>query len=275
MKRTLMIVGAHADDVELNAGGTALKFRDRGYEIVYVQSTNNMSGAWSRRHSDGSVTVDHPPSTVIQPQRKLEACNGAAALGTTPIHLDHPQRHYRDEAGRPIELRYGSPVPPGVAEDVPTILTAHESADCVREVAELIRRSDPEYVLTHGMDQNDMEHVGTALLVTKAFWEAVKGGYGGGMAHWRQGFDWLGAANARWDTFIDIGDHLDRRQELAALHECQLPNVLRPTSPDRLRALAWGSACGCRAAEVYVLVREPTTMGQYPDFSLEMAVHKR
>ena len=43
-KRSIMCVGAHADDIEFSVGGACLKYLDRGYEIDYVMSTNNMSG---------------------------------------------------------------------------------------------------------------------------------------------------------------------------------------------------------------------------------------
>ena len=39
-----MAIGAHADDIEFNAGGTICKYQDRSYELVYVLSTNNMAG---------------------------------------------------------------------------------------------------------------------------------------------------------------------------------------------------------------------------------------
>ena len=52
--RILMVIGAHADDIELNVGGTLVKYHEMGYEIVYVMSTNNMSGGWSKLRPDGT-----------------------------------------------------------------------------------------------------------------------------------------------------------------------------------------------------------------------------
>jgi LmbE family N-acetylglucosaminyl deacetylase len=47
-KKSLMVIGAHCDDIELNFGGTMLKYHEKlKYDIIYVQSTNNMSGGWS------------------------------------------------------------------------------------------------------------------------------------------------------------------------------------------------------------------------------------
>ena len=44
--KSLMVIGAHCDDIEFNFGATMLKYHEKfGYDIVYVQSTNNMSGS--------------------------------------------------------------------------------------------------------------------------------------------------------------------------------------------------------------------------------------
>jgi LmbE family N-acetylglucosaminyl deacetylase len=76
-KRVIMAVGAHADDIELNIGGTVLKYLERGYELVYVMSTNNMSGRWNHIRPDGVRDGRLPPYFEIQPQRKKEAAAAA------------------------------------------------------------------------------------------------------------------------------------------------------------------------------------------------------
>ena len=42
-RKVLMAIGAHADDIEFNAGGTLFKYLEKGYEVVYILSTNNIS----------------------------------------------------------------------------------------------------------------------------------------------------------------------------------------------------------------------------------------
>ena len=275
MKRALMAVGAHADDVELNVGGSLLKYRDRDYQVVYVQSTNNMAGVWSRKQPDGTVTRERHEPKSIMPQRKKEAAAGAAMLDVQPIHLDHPQRHFWLPDGTQAELRYGGPAPDVVPADTPTILTAHEHEGPRRQVVDLILEHEPEYIVVHGLDQTDLEHVGTCLLVTRAYWEAVEQGYGGGLLHWRQGFDWLGARNCQWDTFVDTSDYFDGKLDLCAAHACQLPDPYRPDFPVRRRDSAWGAANGRRFAEVFVVVNEPKPRKQHPDFSLEIVANRR
>jgi len=256
MPRNIMVIGAHADDNEINTGGTLSKYLNHGYELVYVQSTNNMSGSISTAKPDGTKdTRKEVPYHEIQPVRKRECDVAAKELGTTPIHLDHPQRHYRDDQGKHVELRYGNPRPNAVGEDVPSILTAHEDADSRKRLKELILEKQPEVIFTHGIAQIDMEHVGTALLVTRAAWEAVEEGYNGSLLHWREGHAFLGDTNTQWDTFVDYSGHVDRKMELIGYHDCQMPNWRHPGFGHRKRAYEFGSICGCEAAELYVWVR--------------------
>ena len=240
--RIVMAVGAHADDIELNAGGTLSKYRDRGYGVVYVMATNNMSGAWSRLKPDGSVDVAKPPYCEIMPQRKLEAKAAANAFGTEPIHLDHPQRHYTRADGTSAEVRYGCDRPNCVPPDAPTILTAHEHEPSVQRAADLILEHKPEAVLTHGLVTGDMEHIGTCLLATKAYWKAAEAGHDGMLLHWRDlSAAPVGDAYARWDTFVDVTGYWQKNS----------PPL--PCTPVRYRTCAgWTFHHGARPADAAV-----------------------
>lgn len=274
MNRTLMAVGAHADDIELNVGGTLLKYRERGYQVVYVMSTNNMSGCWTRKKADGTYEVTTPPYYELMPQRKLEAAASAQALGTAPIRLDHPQRHFRRADGTLCELRYGSDRPDRVVPpDVPSILTAHEDKPAVQRLADLILEHKPEAILTHGPAQSDMEHIGTALLVIRSYQQAVAAGHDGMLLMWRDGTTFWGEFNCRWDTFVDISAYWEKKVKIIALHACQIANPCRPDFPPRQRALAWGTACGCQYAEVFTIAARAKPAVQYTDFTQEIAAH--
>jgi LmbE family N-acetylglucosaminyl deacetylase len=275
MNKKIMAVAAHADDIELNVGGVLSKYLDNGYEVVYVMSTNNFAGCWSKARKDGIVNIERAVPEVIMPQRKLEADTAAKALGTEAIHLDHPQRHYNLPGGAVQELRHGCPDAPGVAPGTPTILTAHEDPEAVNRVKELILNNDPECVMTHGMDQQDMEHLGTAILVTKAYWKAVEEGYQGAMLQWRSGFTFLGYANCGWETFIDISGYLEKKVELVAMHACQFACPYDKSLSFYRRALEWGTACGCRAAEVFTFVQRPAYAALYPALTLELINNSR
>lgn len=278
--RVIMAIGAHADDIEVSAGGTLAKYHRLGYEIVYVMATNNMSGNIQAPKAGGGYDITSAPPPAMMERRKSECAAAAEALGTKPIHLDHPQRHYTGADGRTrYELRYGAPLPEGVASDVPSILTAAESPDCVNALAELIRKHDPECILTHGIAQANIEHFATALLVTKAFWKAVDEGFEGGLLQWREAHTLHGEFNCRWETHVDYTAHLDEKMNLIVQHASQMPNAREPDFGHRHLSVWFGKGCGCGAAETFTWVRRPvrrdSTGPVYGELSLELLQHSR
>jgi LmbE family N-acetylglucosaminyl deacetylase len=270
-KQTLMAVGAHADDIELNVGGTLAKYCDVGYTAVYVMTTNNFSGIWCRRRPDGSIDKTKPPHDVIEPQRKREAEAGAKAFHTKPIHLDFPQRHYTRADGTVAEVRYGCDLPAGVPPDVPTILTAYEHEPSVQRVADLILAHQPEAILTHGVAAENIEHFATSLLMANAYGRATRAGYRGALLLWPElGATTFGRLNYEWNTFVDVTDSWERKLAAIALHESQIPTV------DRLDFPAWGPTCGCGRAEVFSLIGEPRPLrASESSFTLEILKHWR
>ncbi len=264
MEPCIMVVGAHADDVELNTGGTLLKYRARGYRVIYVMSTNNMSGILSERSQDGVITQTRLGTVPTMQRRKSECQAAASALDAVLIHLDHPQRHYNTGIGREaLELRYGCALPEGVLPDVPSILTANEDEKSLDALSELIVRHDPECIFTHGVAQRNIEHYATSLLTANSFWRAVENGYQGALFHWVEGHSFLGDRHLQWETHVDIGGWMDKKLDLIALHRCQMPDPYRPDFPVTVRNKAWGTACGCAAAEVFTVVQRGRRRTKY------------
>lgn len=249
VNRALMAVGAHADDLEINVGGTLLKYHDADYEIDYVMATNNFSGRWKVRNPDGTLKRENPPWDRIMPKRKEEAAAAAALVGTEPVHLDHPQRHFVNTEGKRRELRYGSEQPGELGPGTPTILTAHEDPQSVRQLAELIVARNPEAVLVHGMVMRDTEHVATCLLTTNAYWQAVAQGYQGMLLHWHDvGSGIFGDAYGRWDTHVDVTGVWQRKLDWIGVHACMIPN------PAEIEYASREVLCGCAHAEVFNVV---------------------
>jgi LmbE family N-acetylglucosaminyl deacetylase len=285
VKRTIMAIGAHADDIEINLGATLLKYHDMGYEIIYVMTTNNMSGITSELQEDGSVTRMRESPVPMMKRRKRECDDAAKVLSAIPIHLDHPQRHYNTGNGNDtLELRYGCELPEGVAADVPSILTACDDADSIEKLANLILQNDPECVITHGVSNTNIEHSASSILVTNAFWKAAEQGYEGGMLQWNEGHTLNGDFNCRWETFVDGTGFLDRKMELIGLHRCQMPTAHRPEHGHRQLSIWRGKACGCENAEVFNWVRRPVRCSSkmtgvhspiWGDITTELIQHSR
>ena len=262
---SIMAVGAHADDIELQAGGTLEKYFRHGYEVVYVMSTNNMSGSFSSLDSDGSIITRQEPTTEMMARRKLECANAAREWNTEAIHLDYPQRHYRNEKLEVVTLKYGAPVPPTPAAGVPSILTAGEDPGAVERVVTLILEKNPECIFTHTVATHNPEHFGTALLVTNAYWNAWERGYRGGLLYWVDDETRYGPAFRRFETYVDYSPLLDRKMELSGKHDCQMPHWRDPGFGHRLVALEWGKVCGCLAAETFIWCNRPVhTEGHNP-----------
>ncbi len=248
-KKTLMAIGAHADDIEFNVASSFTKYHERGYDIVYVMSTNNMSGKWSRILPDGTRESRTVPWYELMPQRKLECAKAAKELfDTKPIHLDYPQRHYTDSNGQMIDLCYGAPSPGCVPPGTPTIITANEYKPEVEKLAALILEKNPEAILTHAPIDNNPEHSCTNLLVYKAFREAQKQGYKGSLLFWLEVVSTgRGETFNLWNTFINTDGYFERKFQAIGIHACQVPRPETLDLEDGLR----GKVCGCESAEVF------------------------
>lgn len=73
----VLVIGAHPDDCELKAGGTARQWADHGFEVTFVSVTDGRAG-----HHE--MTADE-----LVVRRKEEARRAAESLGVKSIVLDH------------------------------------------------------------------------------------------------------------------------------------------------------------------------------------------
>jgi len=272
-RKSLMVIGAHADDIEGCYGATMFKYHETfGYDIVYVQSTNNMSGGWSEVIKGERAGTSTMPAWITQKkttvasderlshlvpwyyeiqQRKAEAANSARdCFHTVPIHLDYAQRHYWDKDLNKIDLRYGAPAPDCYDPGIPTIMTACDDPAQIERVAKLILEKDPEVILTHAPVDYTFEHTGTTLLVKKAFYKAQNMGYDGSLICAVSPFMEVGKFFDRWDAFIDTTGFLQKKKYALGKHACQMPY---PDKLDLFDPFA-GKICGCETAEPFTVV---------------------
>jgi LmbE family N-acetylglucosaminyl deacetylase len=164
--------------------------------------------------------------------------------------LDHPQRHYTNRDLKRVELRYGCPLPGCVAPDTPSILTAHEDAASVDNLAKLILEKDPEVILTHPPADYTDEHTCTNMLVKKAFLNARKDGFDGSLVFYAvPPYLGYGAFYERWDSFIDTTGFHEKKLDAIACHACQMPDKNKVKLFDYER----GERCGCKTAEAFTI----------------------
>jgi LmbE family N-acetylglucosaminyl deacetylase len=234
-KKTIMAVGAHADDIENNTAGTLLKYKDQGYKIVYVMATNNMAGCDTRRRLEDGSEYPMPPDECYKIRRE-EAIEAAKYFDADPVFLEHPQAWYHKDGNfKAGMLKYGDSGPEGLVDE-PSIVTACVFKESVSKLKKIILEEDPEFIFTHSMDYNQ-EHNGAALLVVNAFNEAHKeGGARGILLSWvsQQRYAFKQAP----DVIVDISDYMDKKIEIQLLHASQAQKIW----PERFRATArfWG-----------------------------------
>lgn len=255
MKKSIMAAGAHADDNELHFGGTLFKYQDQGYQIIYLQTTNNMSGSKRFEGPDGRMRGSVFPPAETMAFRKAECDEAAKLFHTTPTHLNHPQRQYHGPEGHTVEVRYGSPRPDCVPENAPSILTAYSDEKSVASLTNLILENDPEVIFTHGYGESNIEHYASARLLGSAYWKAVEKGYGGSLLLSTREFTHLGRMACCWETFVDIDGFIDRRMEAVRKHVSQYPpNWEGGAVYWRKMAEYRGGICGVKAAETFNFV---------------------
>jgi len=265
-ERKIMAIGAHADDIEFDVGGSFLKYQKAGYGFDYIMSTNNMSGQIHQVNPDGSMTRLECVPGKMEEIRKREADAGAAMLGTRPLHLDYPQRHYSAPDGHRINADYGAPKPENCTCDRPFIMVAHECPAEVKRVADLILERDPEAVLSHGLVTDSPEHYATGILVTKAFLQARKRGYRGDLYYF---FELCESSMFKrefffWDSFIDITGFREKQFDLIRCHYSAVP------FPERMDYFDLTPVCGCRDAELFNFFRpegqqKPSARGKFTE----------
>lgn len=246
-----MLIVAHADDMELSAGGTCMKYLDKGYDFHVVYSTNNMSGGFSGLDENGKVVSRSVLPAEEMKIRKAEAARAAELFHTVPVHLDYSQRHYfTDEKGSKVDLDYGVPFPEGLKKEKPSIITAHENKEEVSKLAKLILQADPEVIITLGPVDTNPEHVCTGYLAAKARKEAMKAGYDGTMIFCTTPAPLrIAPMYDRFDTFIDTSGYMQRKQEAVGCHASQKPR------PEILDYRDWevGARCECETAEAFII----------------------
>jgi LmbE family N-acetylglucosaminyl deacetylase len=178
--KCIMVFGAHADDVDEIAGGTFAKYIADGYKGVYVCVTNNLAGCNLERTPffDGPrfTVSDSPfkyPAGGLETNqiRSEEMREAAAVYGAIPEFLDfcEPEVYM----GRKVIIYasddYIKYNPPGRKQ----INLATRYSEDVNIVYELLKKYEPDIVITHTLGGEKLDHEGTAYMVYLAFKKAI------------------------------------------------------------------------------------------------------
>lgn len=225
-RKCIMVIGAHADDVEILAGGTFAKYIAEGYEGIYVCVINNTAGCATEavgggtkfkggegiRFSISESGQTYPVGALETIQiRQEEARKAAEVFNATPVFLDFSQPEIY--LGRK-KIIYGTREfidfnPPGRKH----ISLATRYSEDVGVVTDLLKKYQPEIVITHTLGGEKLDHEGTAYMVYLAFRRAIQDEVPVGRL-WMTVNGWLldreamESGRGKPDVTIDISDYL-------------------------------------------------------------------
>ena len=233
-RKCILVFGAHADDVDENAGGTLAKYVAMGYEGIYVCAINNLDGCNLERtpwYDKGpNFTISNSPhkyrvdALETSQIREEEAKAAASVYPATPIFLNYKEPTFF--IGRKM-VYYGEPAydafdPPGR----PLIPIATYMDSEVDFVYELLKKYQPEIVITHTMGGEKMDHGNTGYLIYLAFKKAMETNVPVGKL-WMVVNGWLldktAQQNGRGkpDVHIDVKEYLNTKYTALNKHISQ------------------------------------------------------
>jgi LmbE family N-acetylglucosaminyl deacetylase len=151
----ILIIGAHPDDGDIKAGGTAARWTALGHVVQFVSLTNGQAG---------HQTIHGP---ALARRRQSEAQAAAAVIGATYTVLDHPDGELDDR------LEYRHQVIRLVRSFRPDLIISHRSTDYHPDhrFAGLLLQ-DASYLLTVPAVCPDVPHLASCpviLLFSDAF----------------------------------------------------------------------------------------------------------
>jgi LmbE family N-acetylglucosaminyl deacetylase len=252
MKKSICVIMAHADDIELSAGATLAKYIAEGYRALY--------GVMSRCNSGWTVTEEkgghYVPSLEIIPQRRKEAQAAAKVFGAQLFQGDLLENCYMQRDGTQITVNFRGW--PGPEEDVPDgvpFAVAQGTGDwpdspILQELTDLLIEWEPELVIGQPFQNKNPDHFCAAMVLHTAYQAAKEKA--------ELGPFWVPVAMPDSEhafppltpnRFVDVTGHEETCLKAAACHRSQ--GVHLAPSQDRIRQkwAKWGKLHGCTSAE--------------------------
>ena len=182
----ILIIGAHPDDADIKAGGTAAKWADLGHVVRLVSLTNGQAGHHAM-HGE-----------PLAQRRKHEARAAAQSIGATYEIMDHPDGELDDR------LEYRLEVIRRIRSFQPDLIITHRSSDYHpdhRFTGLLVQ--DASYLLTVPAILPDVPHLPSCPVIL----------------YFSDGF----TKPCRFEphVVVDIDDKFDRLVAMLACHESQ------------------------------------------------------
>lgn len=233
-RKCILIFGAHADDVDEIAGGTLAKYMEKGYEGVYVCFTNNTAGCNLERtpyfdqgpdFTESGSSAQFPVGALESIQiREEEARSAAAVYGAIPEFLYFRETWFwqgRKQCYLGSE-EFHQYQPPGRQ----VVSIASRNSKDIDVIVELLKKYQPEIIITHTLGGEKHDHGNGAYLMYLAFKEATEQNVPLGKL-WMTVNGWLldeeaqSSGRGRADVQIEVSDYLNIKYEALNKHISQ------------------------------------------------------
>ena len=180
----ILAVGAHPDDLEILCGGTLALYAKRGHKVTMAVLTNGNLGH-----------PDYEPDDMAR-TRRAEFESAAALIGAETIWMD-----VDDELS---------------VIDAPTRLL----------MVDALRKADPDVILTHNPDDYHVDHRNAGQLAFEAaplacVHRLVTGYPPISKQALIYYFDSVGAVNFLPTEYVDVGETMEIKRQMAARHVSQ------------------------------------------------------
>jgi len=242
MKKTIMFFGAHADDMEIRAGGTMRKFADKGYDAVSVMLTNNLCGGYASDEAEEYIATGPAETSEL---RHREAREAAEVLGAKLVFMDFMENSYFDGEKRVFFGAEGYDVENTIGRE--PLMVAPYLAHCIEDTAQVLIEHEPEIVITHNIANCNPEHCAAAHLTHRAFLQARGRADLGELWFTCRVQSSSDIIRLSPDVLIDITDYHETKWEALQKHRSQR------IAYDRVRVTDeyWGKVAGVKYAEPF------------------------
>ncbi len=269
MKKSVVSIMAHADDLEETAGGTLAKYIDQGYKALL--------GVLSRCNSGWNGIPDRPEyisSQEIVPQRASEGKAAADVLGAEFYQGDILENNWTLRSGKRVVPSFhgplaiftqDTPVPLEEAtDDLPygsifSVVAGFGDFDTVhpevKKVEDILLDWEPELVIGQQIGNFNPDHFDAAQILAMAYKRARKRGADLGPL-------WLPVACTEISSravfpplepnkWVDISGYEELVLKALACHKCQGGASESTQNLIRRRWTAYGKRYGVASAEAF------------------------
>lgn len=258
MKKSIVIIMAHADDIELSAGGTLAKYIAEGYQGLYGVMSRCNSG-WTTTAEKGGHYIS---SLEIIPQRRKEAEESAKVFGAELFYGDLLENCYTKKNGSLITPSFtgtgemnDDDIPAGIPMFVAAGAGAWEDHPFITKLADILLKREPELVIGQNIGNLNPDHFAAALIMARAWLSASKKS--------EIGPYWIPVSGkTQPDTFpplvpnhfVDITGYEEKALTALACHKSQGMHLHEAQESRKKTWKEWGNKAGYTSAEAFVQV---------------------